>query len=614
MSERGFSMRRDGVGILLFTVGAFFAVLLLKALASDVPAGQTVGTAALAQMWIDSLGWTASLLFTAGIAAIGARMFLTDTAARTAAAAGLLAIAAIAVATLFGAFSPTAGGRIGDAIGGSVGRMLHPAVGALVGLALLALPFAGALRRRLEHGDAAPFADRETAEDEVDGVTAAEAAALLPDDRNRATLEARKQARPLTWSPPPSPYPEDVRRRGEIPAGAKPLEPVHAATANPVANPSEGAALHRWTTPRTEEPADTAGEDLVALRDDDLDEPVDVVREPDVDELDDDTDDVGVVEPSPELVARLDPEDEFEIDELPVVELRAPAAANVASVDEEELELLAAAEYLITPAAPPVRDSAQPERVETQPLAAVPTPSWEQPSLFVEEEEPVDAYGTPLSLVESIREEVVVPDVASTTIVEDEEVDEEEALEDDDEYEDEEEETEDELDEEEGDEDGEYEDEEGELEDDEEEWDEEEDDDESEEDAEESEELEVVAEDGARVEPEEEPAMRAVAPTIAAKETVAAAREPELTDVVLTPQATSGLERRKLLSEAGCLFVERGRVAVSMLQREYGMDFDEACKVLDEMQNLGLIGPYLGGQRRDILLTREQWLEKVESA
>jgi DNA segregation ATPase FtsK/SpoIIIE, S-DNA-T family len=48
-----------------------------------------------------------------------------------------------------------------------------------------------------------------------------------------------------------------------------------------------------------------------------------------------------------------------------------------------------------------------------------------------------------------------------------------------------------------------------------------------------------------------------------------------------------------------------------MLQRQYGMDFDDACKVLDELQELGLIGPYLGGQRRDILLTREQWLERV---
>jgi hypothetical protein len=81
----------------------------------------------------------------------------------------------------------------------------------------------------------------------------------------------------------------------------------------------------------------------------------------------------------------------------------------------------------------------------------------------------------------------------------------------------------------------------------------------------------------------------------------------------IKPQPVLG-ERAQLLRDAGCLFVDRGRVAVSMLQRQYGMDFDEACKVLDELQDLGLIGPYLGGQHRDILLTRDQWLEKVGGA
>lgn len=97
-------------------------------------------------------------------------------------------------------------------------------------------------------------------------------------------------------------------------------------------------------------------------------------------------------------------------------------------------------------------------------------------------------------------------------------------------------------------------------------------------------------------------------------------------DVVLTPVAPMPPERavktaasldgrKKLLADAGCLFLERGRVAVSMLQRDpYGLDFDDACKVLDEMQEMGLIGPYLGGQRRDFLMSRDQWLERLATA
>jgi hypothetical protein len=94
-------------------------------------------------------------------------------------------------------------------------------------------------------------------------------------------------------------------------------------------------------------------------------------------------------------------------------------------------------------------------------------------------------------------------------------------------------------------------------------------------------------------------------------------------EVVLAPHAAVPASRaekapgrgldpeKKLLVEVGCMFVDRGRVAVSMLQRQYGMDFDAACRVLDDLQEMGLIGPYLGGKSRDILLTREQWMEKV---
>jgi S-DNA-T family DNA segregation ATPase FtsK/SpoIIIE len=59
------------------------------------------------------------------------------------------------------------------------------------------------------------------------------------------------------------------------------------------------------------------------------------------------------------------------------------------------------------------------------------------------------------------------------------------------------------------------------------------------------------------------------------------------------------------------LILERGRVAVSMLVREYGLDFKQATAVLDELQSQGLIGPYLGGQSRDILLTAEEWRAKT---
>ena len=73
-------------------------------------------------------------------------------------------------------------------------------------------------------------------------------------------------------------------------------------------------------------------------------------------------------------------------------------------------------------------------------------------------------------------------------------------------------------------------------------------------------------------------------------------------------------DHEELVLQAGMLFLQHGRVAVSLLQRHFGLDFDAACELLDELQQRGLIGPYLGGQRRDILLSAEQWMERVASS
>ena len=86
--------------------------------------------------------------------------------------------------------------------------------------------------------------------------------------------------------------------------------------------------------------------------------------------------------------------------------------------------------------------------------------------------------------------------------------------------------------------------------------------------------------------------------------------EPE---VVLEPRAATGDDAIKVTSDmlvdAGNLFLQEGRVAVSMLQKRFALDFDQSCQILDELQDLGLIGPFVDGKRRDILLSSEEWLE-----
>jgi DNA segregation ATPase FtsK/SpoIIIE-like protein len=328
--------------------------------------------------------------------------------------------------------------------------------------------------------------------------------------------------------------------------------------------------VYRWTAARADEPADVPGEDLAgAVAVAPQLEPSFAIRES---ELPDDT---------PALVAESLTED----DRVAIEEVEQEAIED----ELREVKALVAEEELDEPPSDRVEERPEPLAEE---LPEVPRPSWEQSSLFDEADEPVDAYGTPLTLVDEIVDRARDEEVATAV----EEAEEDHELE-----EEEEEEEESDEDEEEYDEYDEY-DDDADAEDSE----------EYEDDEEVDEEEEVYAEDEADDEAaveEEIPGEEENSPE------PAVASQAPLKDVVLTPVAPSvPADRQKLLVDAGCLFLDRGRVAVSMLQRQYSMDFDDACKVLDELQEMGLIGPYLGGQRRDILLTRDQWLERVASS
>ena len=82
---------------------------------------------------------------------------------------------------------------------------------------------------------------------------------------------------------------------------------------------------------------------------------------------------------------------------------------------------------------------------------------------------------------------------------------------------------------------------------------------------------------------------------------------PAATKEVLNSEPKVELSHEEKIYRCGAHFLDQGRVAVSMLQRKFDMDFQEATSILDELQAMGLIGPYLGGTRRDILMTPKEW-------
>ena len=77
------------------------------------------------------------------------------------------------------------------------------------------------------------------------------------------------------------------------------------------------------------------------------------------------------------------------------------------------------------------------------------------------------------------------------------------------------------------------------------------------------------------------------------------AQEPEPTEEEL-----SGDE---MLPAAVDVILETGQASVSMLQRRLKLGYARAARIVDEMEEKGIVGPFQGSKPRAILVTKEQW-------
>lgn len=65
----------------------------------------------------------------------------------------------------------------------------------------------------------------------------------------------------------------------------------------------------------------------------------------------------------------------------------------------------------------------------------------------------------------------------------------------------------------------------------------------------------------------------------------------------------------ELLDEAIDIVVEMGQASVSMLQRRLKLGYSRAARIVDQMEERGIVGAFEGAKPRQILITREQWNE-----
>ncbi len=75
------------------------------------------------------------------------------------------------------------------------------------------------------------------------------------------------------------------------------------------------------------------------------------------------------------------------------------------------------------------------------------------------------------------------------------------------------------------------------------------------------------------------------------------------------------LEGDEMLPAAVDVILETGQASVSMLQRRLKLGYARAARIVDEMEEKGIVGPFQGSKPRAILITKEQWqLRKNGSA
>ena len=87
---------------------------------------------------------------------------------------------------------------------------------------------------------------------------------------------------------------------------------------------------------------------------------------------------------------------------------------------------------------------------------------------------------------------------------------------------------------------------------------------------------------------------------------------PEYNDSITTQQSgqggSGGAQDDEMYDEAVKVVIETNQASVSILQRRLRLGYSRAARLIDIMEQNGIVGPYAGSKARDILVDREKWL------
>ena len=71
-----------------------------------------------------------------------------------------------------------------------------------------------------------------------------------------------------------------------------------------------------------------------------------------------------------------------------------------------------------------------------------------------------------------------------------------------------------------------------------------------------------------------------------------------------------GPDEDPMLNDASKVVVENGQASTSLLQRKLKLGYARAARIVDEMEQRGVVGPYEGSKPRRVLITKDQLMER----
>ena len=98
--------------------------------------------------------------------------------------------------------------------------------------------------------------------------------------------------------------------------------------------------------------------------------------------------------------------------------------------------------------------------------------------------------------------------------------------------------------------------------------------------------------------------------------TIKKQREPEYDDEILKQQkkgasGRAGFSKDEFFDEAVQMVLDTGHASVSMLQRRLRLGYTRAARLIDSMEEEGIVGPFRGSKPREILISEYKAKEEI---